>query len=1347
MASHPYKAFMAGQNSNHPNHRSNRKIHLSPVEEHYLKKSLIKNQIISELNSLSPNYNDISGLRRFGPPFVPSDPQNFLKNSDSSTLEQIYAISEANLDIFKNQFPLIRFIFENYIVTFPFIKIHLNKLGPSLKDQSKFWLKIQVLFELFKSKKISNSNDRGTTSKRKLILYKFQSLFLVLFNSSIYCSQDPQYFEMDKERRGAYKKLGKFIDAAESEQIQDNERKEEEAKLQLDNDHQDLLNMNLSPETLLNHLDDIGEDEFINGYYINVVGVSVESETKSTFWGSKESSYYSFIIHVKKEGEENGWFIKRRYSEFNKLYKDLKMAYPGSHIPDLPSKDKHEVEMNLDSTDTTINETVKNANSNDNNLHNFDSGMTDLDKESVDALFATSMGSPTSQSFSSFNDSNMDSSSVQLSGDTVVSPTSSVSGLLKSPKLPGFSKPNFLKSPMSSPLLQSKKNDSINSKTTNKIEKSFLSSFKKPAWASPTSSTSSSTSTLNQSENEKSQGLQISSSSKSHIRNSSLNSTISEVSADSIDSDRSTETFQSIHTDHPDELASKMEGMVVKDDKVIFPREILRQTLRGFLRYVLYIKVCARSPEIAKFLGDKSSKIELTKHDITDIQHRVNIDHLRTLQHYKFQSALVGIVKVLEKDVENLKTQIYNEGFGYIFERIKHFQTLHELCGYDANISSGSWLKAANLISTNVSMNEESSEVSSDPNDSAAPLRGLVRIVLLEIASTQYELLIGSDSAMGTLKTIKRLHSVFPYRLIAGILRFTNPLMMVKRLIDVFTYQMPTVAGVSGGVSAIGTGIGNGIGGMMQGLGWKWKKDSAGDEEKYLTADVPTAGDHSNSSASKKGRSLLQLIFSGMLGDDLRKLEKEIVEVRDLLTSYTDNTGEYGEGEIIISRIDKYFSADDLVVLHIKQMSQTLGIEIPTAVLMPSNGLNDCENISPLTVQNILEDYSHKKKEEIANAQKATEESEESKESDKEANKEREDKSPYLLARRYFYLQLRKYDKESLMELWNEPELMSVIKEVISLFLSPLIELFKKAEVYKYVPILARYIGELIEVCEVYACDYGQFGRSDVVGALVGLAEKYSEDVYRFIRDMYLNDIKDGEESGNGKLFEGIVEWLNGIVSFLRFVKKERPDLMIDLNELLTHIDLNKEEKLSILKVIGDVVTKAEKKKAVLEKMEATGEMQKKEAERERENDWMKMARNRKVDNNWDAIHNRVFKVGEQIAGESEGDVYDMAGLDGVEDGDDMETDSEAEDVVSDDALENSKPKRKMKLRDYDWNINEFMNGYYNKDWSKIDSAIIKNVYGGNEFMEASGCGTRIAEVFKQKLQDVLAEYTKSQHR
>lgn len=1158
--SHPYKSIV-GLNEHHRkqvNHQIQRKIQLSAVEEHYLKKMIIKQQLEAEINSLSPEYNDRSGLRRFGPPFVPADPKLLLNDSDTSTLEQIYAMSELSIDVFRQQFPLLRFIFDNFIVTFPFIKIHLSKMGNTYLEQSKFWLKIQMLFELFKSKKISNSNDRGSTSKRSMIVRKFQGLFLSLFNSAIYCKQDAEYFQMDKERRGASKKLSKFTGSEETEES--SKDKELKTFIELENDMKDssyLLEKSVSTSTLLDHIDEINDDDYINGYYINIIGVSVESETKSTFWGAKEGKYYTFIIHIKLPNEK-GYFIKRRYSDFEQLYKDLKTNHPGIKIPELPSKDKHNVEMskgtNIDSNSKLDNEEYK-------NLHELDSEFADMDKESLDELFQNS-----------FNN-NVPKIVEPLSPP----PTKSI-----------FGKPNKLKSPLGSPILSSPR------KSSGKKENSFLSNFKKP-W---TGSNGSNGGTLTPGSP---MSVSSSSSSMSHKRNGSFGST---NSIDSIDTADSNDTYYS---------ANASANSSNTDEKMVFPREILRQSLRGFLKYTLFIKTCSESKEIKKFFQD--DKIELTTKEIHDIQHRINFDHLRKLQHYKFQNALSNIVTVLEKDVEQLKIEIYNEGFGYIFDRIKKYNTLRELCGYDYERGNGTWLERAYETNATVD-NTDDIEI----DKSYKPLRGLIRVILLEIASTQYEMLIGNDSAMSTLKTVKKLHSIFPYRIIAGVLRFTNPLMMVKRMIDIFTYQMPTMSGMTGGsVNAIS----NGLSGMMQGLGLKKK---LGRED--LVENIPNS-----SSSTNKGKSLLQMIFSSMIGDDLRKLEKEIIEVSDLLKSFNDNDeSSYGNGELIIQRIDEYFKSDDDVVLGIKKISTTCGIDLPMSILMPNNGLKS-EELNIKFVEKLLNECQN--------------------------DKEIDDVTMYKLGKRYFFTQLRKYDKESLIELWEEPELVEVIKEVIAMFLSPLIEVFKKAEVYKYVPIFAHYMSELIEICETYGYDYGTFTRSDIVGSLVKLEEKYSEDVYKFLRDIYTNDT-------NGQLFEGIIEWLNKITQVLKNGKRGE---VIDVVKIINGSEISVEDKRNILHNIQLAVTKSEKKKKALEKAEKEGGEKNDEVKGNIENidnDWLKMGRDRAIDKRWDEIHNRVFDVGAAVAGdcddigdglsENEDDYSDTASEDGDTDKDGLAT-------------------------------------------------------------------------------------------
>ncbi|TID28799.1 hypothetical protein CANINC_002318 [Pichia inconspicua] len=1029
---HPYNRFINGVEFTDENEIvDNETILLSPSEEHYMKKLFIKNEIITELNSLSPEYGDISGLRRFGPPFLPTDPKTIINNMDASTIDQIFEISQLSIDAFRQQFSMLRFIFENYIVTFPFIQIHLRQLGNNPRDQMPFWLKIQTLFELFKSKRISNSNDRGTTSKRNLMLFKIRGILLTFFNSSIYARRDSEYFDFDKQKRGAYKKLDKFIDKNESENF---------TELNIPEDKLRYNELKLSYEELFEYLNDIDNLEYVNGWYINIISVVSQKETKPLFWGSKDSRFYSFIIQVRKQGSQQSWFIKKRFSDFVKFHKELKQMHPGIKVPDLPSKDKHSVDFNPEDRE------IKN------NIEQYEeaeiSDLSGVDKESVNELFSNP---PT----------------IGIESEKMSPSSSSSKSFFKSPKL-------FMKSSLG------------------KKDKSTV--------LSPLINGS------------------------NHKRTSSQHSLESFSSRDSSTSD---DTFYSMHSTNSETSSHR------------FLREILRQSLRAFLKFIVNSQVLSESVELERFL--ETSKIQYADLNHNDIQGRLNLDNMRLVQHYKFQKALVSIVKVLEKDVEQLKAKIYESGFNYVFDRIKEFETLGELCGSSKG-NNMNWLY--------------SREETEETNDKS-PLRGLVRIIMLEIASTQYELLIGSDSSMATLKTIKKLHYMFPYKIVAGVLRFTNPLMMVKRMIDVFTYQMPTVS--------------SSINGMMQGLGiGGWKK-----EEK-----------------STKNKSLLQLLFAGILGDDLRKIEKERADV-------AANLNKLKEGRSIMHYIEKYFQLSDADVIEIKDLADDQNIELFFAILMYFK-LNE----------DLIEKIEREREMFI--------------------NKENvKENSYYLLSKRYFHLELRKYDKEMMIELWNEPELMNVIKEVISLFLSPLIELFKKADIYKYVPIFAKYMTELLALCEKYNNDYSEYGRSDVVSELVGLEEKYSEYVYKFIRDIYLNDIEDE----NSNLFEGLIEWLNNVVRFLSFVKKDRPDLKIDMTDVLC--SLSDKERDQIMILVKELIDAGEKKKQLMEQMEEKKKFSDKPGEL---HDWTKVERDRVLDQSWDHVNNRMWNIGTSLIPSDSGD-------------------------------------------------------------------------------------------------------------
>lgn len=895
---------------------------LTLVEEHYLKKELLRREIAQEFDKLSPEFNDISGLRRFGPPFVPMDPQ--MVHRMGVDIAELHAIGESTKDIVRAQFPLLRFVLEEFVQTFPFIKIHLLKLGPNWIDQSPFWLKLQTLFEKWKGKKISNSNDRGSTSKRELTLSKVKSLILMLFNSGVRTHNEDEYFQMDQSEKGGYKKLGKLMSKAEQvklNQIELNEQLEIEDVAS---------SISLDP-------DSIDPSEYINGWYINVVGVTSDIELKKgMIWGTRESQYYSFIIRVKKQDQEAGWYIKRRYSDFKKLAVELKQLYPNVKRPFMPSKDKHKGSISGNGESTEIDDEI--------DINSL------IDEE---AFFGSEAQTP---------------------------PTSNGTVKLKSPKTP-----------------------SLGTFSIGKLEKSFKNTLKVPM---------------------------------GHHRTYSNGSSVSNE-----------------HT------------------STNLPREHLRLALRGYIKSVTKRAPLAKSPELELFLCN--SPMILTPDENLDVQNRMKLDHLTTLEHLKFQKTLVKAVSELEVEVSKMKDQLHEKGFHYLFDEIKEHQSIEDLSG---------------------------------------PIKGIIEVVEIEIASTVYEMFIGSDSAPEFYRMVKRMHKLMPYKMMTTILRFTNPLQMVKKFIDLFTFQ-----------------------------------------------------------PFGKGKSLLQIIFMGALSDDVKKYDEEL---RVLKTRF-DSLG----AKAIYKRIDEYFESDDDIVLQVKEMSKFSGLELCVAILIPNNGLTGVEEVRKDVLIEILKDFK---------------------------NGVRRDDSIYTLCVRYFQRKLRRWDKEMMRELWEANEMMDVIKDLMSIFFEPLIELFKRAEVYKYVPIFQKFMNELVYLCDGYLYDNGSVNRGDIVISLISLEDKYSKFVYKFMRDIYLNDLEADVES---RLFDGMIDWMNRFLSFANSGERR-----LDMDAILSPLDQSRREEVK--REVKQVAKRVAMKRELYSEIGVQDQQQ---------------PQQRGISANWDKIHDRVYTIGVSI--------------------------------------------------------------------------------------------------------------------
>ncbi|CAH0049467.1 unnamed protein product [Clonostachys solani] len=232
-----------------------------------------------------------------------------------------------------SELPILRYIFVNHIRDFPFLDKAREK---------EFWQdKLQVFLESFAGKRISSSEDRLEETKRRKLAIKARKLVELMMVSGIRTSSG-------FEERIRFSEL-EIVDAnAIDTGVQFN----------------------------------IPEGNYINGWDVNVSGVRV-----TTVRGILRSQKHAeFILRIKKKGELEH-FVTRRYGDFHRLHRRLRLELPGRTLPAMPQKNKS------DSTANGILSSLGSGNGDDSDASSVSSGGTRITSRS--GLKTKSLLSPT----------------------------------------------------------------------------------------------------------------------------------------------------------------------------------------------------------------------------------------------------------------------------------------------------------------------------------------------------------------------------------------------------------------------------------------------------------------------------------------------------------------------------------------------------------------------------------------------------------------------------------------------------------------------------------------------------------------------------------------------------------------------------------------------------------------------------------------------------------------------------------------------------------------------------------------------------------------------------------------
>jgi hypothetical protein len=82
-------------------------------------------------------------------------------------------------------------------------------------------------------------------------------------------------------------------------------------------------------------LHNLPEGNYINGWDINVAGVRVTKQKGKL----RHHKHAEFLLRIKRKGELEH-FVARRYSDFSRLHRRLRLELPGRPLPSMPKKNK-----------------------------------------------------------------------------------------------------------------------------------------------------------------------------------------------------------------------------------------------------------------------------------------------------------------------------------------------------------------------------------------------------------------------------------------------------------------------------------------------------------------------------------------------------------------------------------------------------------------------------------------------------------------------------------------------------------------------------------------------------------------------------------------------------------------------------------------------------------------------------------------------------------------------------------------------------------------------------------------------------------------------------------------------
>lgn len=442
-------------------------------------------------------------------------------------------------------------------------------------------------------------------------------------------------------------------------------------------------------------------------------------------------------------------------------------------------------------------------------------------------------------------------------------------------------------------------------------------------------------------------------------------------------------------------------------------RERNRLTLRAYIRALLSNPHVAESEALTSFLLTEPTILTPAEED--DTQARETLDAVRDDEAQRFSAEATRRVTELRHHLQSFKADlIQRDGLTRVFSTIKSTPNIEELPeSYQALIAWGR----------------------------------------ISLASTLFHLFVGSDTSSDIFGQLKRIHGLMPYFVLRSILRISNPVSMIRGVLDLF---------------------------LAQPFGQ---------------------------------RSLLQRMLTSNIQEEVR----ELGEMANRISSKVDD-------DLLAERIRCFVYAPLALQTEMRNEAERDRLDIIT-VILKSNKLPSYppEAMSPLPLNR---GQVHR----VVRSSRAYELYKEYRASlgknETDEGPDAVDEQAWLYEDLHVLLKCltRMRDKEQLISLLFEGVTSELLKDIVTIFYSPLAQVYKAANIADSLSDLQAFINDLIRTVEMNE-EISLVDPQRTVQVFIDLVARHEGRFYAFVHQVH--------SKGSG-LFDGLMHWIELFINFVR---------------------------------------------------------------------------------------------------------------------------------------------------------------------------------------------------------------------